>query len=109
MRWRVLRAVREYAEDAFDDTVVGNGQTLLSDKPASGARDDHLSPGATHFYTIFAEDRHGDWHRVAKSKMTVDDSRLERRAEADFEAGGSRPGSQNPHALDIANSGLTPR
>ena len=59
-------------------------------------------------YTVFAEDERGEWHRVEKVKLAMDDRHLGARAEGDFEAGGSPPGSQNPHAVDIAQWG-TPR
>jgi hypothetical protein len=108
-RWRVLRSAREFADGPFDDTVVGSGQTIVSDKPAPGARDDAPEREGACFYTVFAESERGEWRRQAKVKLSADDPGLIRRAEGDFEAGGSRPGSQNPHALDIAQSGGHPR
>ena len=50
---------------------------------------------------MFAEDERGEWLRLARVRLAVDDRHLGARAEGDFEAGGSPPGSQNPHALDI--------
>ena len=58
---------------------------------------------------MFAEDELGEWLRLAKVRLAVDDRHLGTRAEGDFEAGGSRPGSLSPHALDIAQSGGHPR
>ena len=106
---RVLRSEQRFAEGAFDHTVVGSGQTLLVESVWTGARDDAADPAATYCYTVFAEDERGEWRRLAKVRLAVDDRRLRPRAEGDFEAGGSRPESQNPHALDIAQSGGTPR
>jgi hypothetical protein len=104
----VLRSEQGFAEGAFDHTVVGSGQTLLAESTWTGARDDAAHPAATYHYTVFAEDERGAWHRLEKVRLSVDDRHLGTRAEGDFEAGGSRPGSQDPHALDIAQSGGGP-
>jgi hypothetical protein len=106
--WRVLRSEQGFAEGAFDHTVVGSGQTLLAESARTGAKDVAADPAATYHYTVFAEDERGEWHRLAKVRLAVDDRHLGARAEGDFEAGGSRPGSQNPHAVDVAKWG-TPR
>ena len=103
--WRVLRSEQRFAEGAFDHTVVGSGQTLLVESMRTGARDDAADPAATYCYTVFAEDERGEWRRLAKVRLAVDDRHLGPRAEGDFEAGGSRPGAQNPHALDIGIRG----
>ncbi len=99
--WRVLRSEHGFAESAFDHTVVGSGQALLAESVRTGARDEATDPAATYHYTVFAEDERGEWLRLAKVRLAVDDRHLGARAEGDFEAGGSPPGSQNPHALDI--------
>ena len=106
--WRVLRSEHGFAEGAFDHTVVGSGQSLVSEGALTGARDDAADPAAMYHYTVFAEDERGEWHRVEKVRLAVDDRHLGARAEGDFEAGGSGPGSVNPHAVDIAKWG-TPR
>jgi hypothetical protein len=102
--WRVLRSEQGFAEGAFDHTVVGSGQTLLAESARTGAKDAAADPAATYHYTVFAEDERGEWHRLAKVRLAVDDRHLGARAESDFEAGGSPPGSQNPHAVDITKS-----
>jgi hypothetical protein len=109
--WRVLRSEQGFAEGAFDHTVVGSGQALLAESVRTGAKDEAADPAATYHYTVFAEDERGEWLRLAKVSLAVDDRHLGARAEGDFEAGGSPPGSQNPHALDIdiARSHGTPR
>jgi hypothetical protein len=110
LRWRVLRSEHGFAAEAFDDTVVGGGQTLVSDQRRPGSHDDVTSAAdVKHYYTVFGEDERGRWHRLAKVGVAVAGRHLGARAEGDFEAGGSRPGSQNPHALDIAQSGGHPR
>ncbi len=96
VRWRVLRSEDAFAEGAFDDTVVGRGQTLVADGDRSGARDQHIETGATYFYAVFAENRLGEWMLAAKAKLVVDDPRLARRAVGDFEAGGPSPGPPPP-------------
>ena len=106
--WRVLRSEHGCAAGAFDHTVVGSGQSLVSEGALTGARDDAADPAATYHYTVFAEDERGEWHRAEKVELAMDDGHLGARAEGDFEAGGSRPGSVNPHAVDIAKWG-TPR
>ncbi len=99
--WRVLRSEQGFAEGAFDHTVVGSGQALLAESVRTGAKDEATDPAATYHYTVFAEDERGEWLRLAKVRLAVDDRHLGARAEGDFEAGGSPPRPQNPHALDI--------
>ena len=43
LRWRVLRSESGFAAGPFDDTVVGNGQTLVSDqgRPAPATTSTH--------------------------------------------------------------------
>jgi hypothetical protein len=106
--WRVLRSEHGFAEGAFDHTVVGSGQSLVSEGAPTGARDDAADPAAIYHYTVFAENERGEWHRLAKVRLALDDRHLEAHAEGDFEAGGSPPGSVSPHAVDAAKWG-TPR
>ena len=103
--WRVLRSEHGFAEGAFDHTVVGSGQSLVSEGALTGARDAAADPAATYHYTVFAEDERGEWHRVEKVRLAMDDRHLGARAEGDFEAGGSPPGSVNPRAVDVAKWG----
>ncbi len=86
-RWRVLRSPDGFAEGPFDDTVTGSGQTLVSDKPVPGARDDSPERDGAVFYTVFAESERGEWRREARLKLAADDPGLVRRAEGDFETG----------------------
>jgi hypothetical protein len=94
--WRVLRSEHGFAEGAFDHTAP------------TGKRDDAADRAATYCHTVFAENERGEWHRLAKVRLALDDGHLEAHAEGDFEAGGSPPGSVNPHAVDVAKWG-TPR
>jgi hypothetical protein len=86
-RWRVLRSPRGFAQGPFDETVVGSGQTLVSDKPVPGARDDGPGRDGAGFYAVFVESERGDWRHEAKLKLSADDPGLVRRAEGDFETG----------------------
>jgi hypothetical protein len=107
LRWRVLRATERPADGPFDDTVVGSGQSLISDQTRPGTHDEDCSPGGVYHYAIFAEDERGQWHRVAAVKVSVKGA--DRAGEADFE---SHPGGTS--WLDAgwaarAGSGDTPR
>jgi hypothetical protein len=111
VRWRVLRSAHGFAAGPFDDTVVGSGQTLVSDQMRPGARDDLGaldSPIATAFYTIFCEDERGAWRRRARLKLDTRDPDLGRRTEGDFEAGTPRPGWGVAGEIHSAGSGENP-
>ena len=108
LRWRVLRSESGFAAGPLDDTVVGNGQTLVSDQGRPGSRDDLDAPPATAFYTIFCEDERGAWHRQARIKLDTRDPALGHRAEGDFEAGGARPGWRDQGEIHRAGSGDSP-
>jgi hypothetical protein len=111
LRWRVLRSRGGFAAGPFDDTVVGRGQTLVSDQAYPGSRDDLGAldaPLETAFYTVFCEDERGTWHRQARLKLDTRDPALGRRAENDFESGDTRPGWGVAGEIDRAGSGETP-
>ena len=67
LHWRVLRSDRGFAEMA--DALPGGDQTLVSDSPDCGARDDQASGEASYYYTVFAQDAEGIWHRQVKIKV----------------------------------------
>ncbi len=106
--WRVLRSEQRFADGAFDHAVVGTGQILLAESTNTGARDDDAARAA-YFYTVFAEDELGEWHRLAKVRLSAADPRHGHGAEADFEAGNAPPGWLDASALHSARSGGTPR
>jgi hypothetical protein len=112
LRWRVLRCESGFAAGPFDDTVVGNGQTLVSDQVRPGSRDDldalDAPPAGAFFYTIFCEDERGAWHRQARLKLDSSDPALGRRAQGDFEAGGARLGWRDQGEVHRAGSGDSP-
>lgn len=108
LRWRVLRSESGFAAGPLDDTVVGNGQTLVSDQVRPGSRDDLDAAPSTAFYTIFCEDERGAWHRQARLRLDTRDPALARRAEGDFEAGDSRPGWRDQGEIHRAGSGDSP-
>ena len=107
LRWRVLRSEDGPAAGPFDDTVVGGGQTLVSDQETPGSRDDHPEPGATYFYTIFGEDEHGNWLLLASPKVAVAEH-PSRSAEDDFESGATRSGWLDAAWALRAGSGAHP-
>lgn len=113
-RWRVLRSARGFAAGPFDDTVVGSGQTLVSDQARPGSHDDLAAPGSPGspqpavFYTVFSEDERGTWGRQARLKLKATDPALGRRAEDDFEAGGVRSGWLDKGWIARAGSGDNP-
>jgi len=114
LRWRVLRSVQGFAAGPFDDTVVGRGQTLVSDQARPGSHDDLAalgslgSPPPAVFYTVFSEDEHGTWRRQARLKLKASDPALGRRPEDDFEAGGVRSGWLDKGWSARAGSGANP-
>ena len=113
-RWRVLRSTQGFAADPFDDTVVGRGQTLVSDQARPGSHDDLAalgslgSPPATVFYTVFCEDERGAWRRPARLRLKASDPALGRRPENDFEAGSMHSGWLDKGEMATAGSGDNP-
>jgi hypothetical protein len=114
LRWRVLRSVQGFAAGPFDDTVVGRGQTLVSDQARPGSHDDLAalgslgSPPATVFYTVFSEDERGEWRGQARLRLKASDPALGRRPEHDFEAGSMRSGWLDEGEITRAGSGDNP-
>ena len=117
LRWRVLRSAHGFAAGPFDDTVVGRGQTLVSDQARPGSHDDldphdecgalGLAP-ATVFYTIFSEDERGAWRRQARLRLKASDPALDRRPESGFEAGSVGSGWLDKGWIARAGSGDNP-
>ena len=64
LSWRVLRSEHDFAETA--DVPVGSDQTLLSESPQCGARDEKVDAQTTYYYTVFARGDDGVWHRQVK-------------------------------------------
>ena len=86
LTWRVLRSETGFADDVGADSVVGSGQTLVSESDGTGARDDAVAEGVTYFYTVFAQDEQGTWERQVTVKLERDDHlRLERSEPGAFE------------------------
>ena len=84
--WRVLRSETGFADDAGADSVVGSGQTLISESDTPGSRDDAVTEGVTYFYTVFSQDDQGAWEQQVTVKVDHDDHlRLERTEPGDFE------------------------
>ena len=66
-RWRVLRSESGFAETT--DVLPGGDQTLVSESPDCGARDDQAGGEKSYYYTVFAQDAEGIWHRQVKIKV----------------------------------------
>ncbi len=100
LRWRVLRSERDFAETA--DALPGSGQTLVSESANCGARDDQIPGKATCFYTVFAQDGQGLWHRQVKVKIDHGD-RLRWRSPKFEMASSANPTSElrNAHAEEL--------
>jgi len=65
--WRVLRSETGFAEEA--GTGLGSGQTLVMEGTQTHATDETLDEAATYYYTVFATDRLGAWHRQVKARL----------------------------------------
>jgi len=70
VRWRVLRSEREFATDASG--LVGSGQSVVMEGTDTNLVD-RVVEGTTYYYTVFAEDEHGAWHRQVKVKLQSHD------------------------------------
>ncbi len=68
-KWRVLRSDRDFAESA----TAGAAQTLVSESAECGAADERVDDETAYYYTVFAQDRDGAWHRQVKAKVRPGD------------------------------------
>lgn len=71
LRWRVLRSEHDFAE--APDALPGGDQTLVSESAQCGARDDQIVGNIPYYYTVFAQDTEGVWHRQVKAKIAHGD------------------------------------
>lgn len=69
LRWRVLRSDRDFAENA----TAGGDQTLVSESAECGAADEQVDDETPYYYTVFAQDQDGFWHRQVKVKAMPGD------------------------------------
>jgi len=67
LNWRVLRSERDFADGP--DALLGSGQTLVCESGRCGARDEKIDEKVIYYYTIFAQDQKGAWHRQVKAKV----------------------------------------
>jgi hypothetical protein len=72
LTWRILRSNRGFAESA--DPAGGNGQVLVSEGTQTHVADDGLQGHGHVFYTVFAQDERGAWHRQAEARLKVHDA-----------------------------------
>jgi len=67
LSWRVLRSETDFAEQA--ETGPGGGQTLVMEGTQTHVTDETLDEASTYFYTVFAADERGAWHRQVKVRL----------------------------------------
>ena len=95
LRWRVLRSEHDFAETA--DALDGSGKTLVSDSEQCGANDNQIAESATYFYTVFAQDEQGAWHRQVKIRIDHGEHlRWHHGSGAAFEEGSPAEGYYDP-------------
>jgi hypothetical protein len=68
-KWRVLRSDRDFAGKA----TAGGDQTLVSESAECGAADEQVDDETAYYYTVFAQDQDGAWHRQVKVKARPGD------------------------------------
>jgi len=71
LRWRILRSESDFAKNA--DPPGDNGQTLVSEGQQTHVADRGLG-GGHYFYTVFAQDDQGAWHRQAEVRLKAHDA-----------------------------------
>ena len=71
LRWRVLRSEREFASTA--DAPAGSDQTVVMEGTDTYVMDDQVVKGTTYFYTVFAQDEQGVWHRQVATRLAHGD------------------------------------
>jgi hypothetical protein len=71
LRWRVLRSEREFASTA--DALPDSGQTVLMEGTDTYVMDDQVVKGTPYFYTVFAQDERGVWHRQVATRVAHGD------------------------------------
>ena len=72
LKWRVLRSERGFAEKA--DWPGEDGQVLVSEGTETHVADNGLLGGGHVFYTVFAQDGQGVWHRQAEARLKLHDA-----------------------------------
>lgn len=83
LSWRVLRSGHGFADAA--DALPGSGQTVVLAGTDTHVTDEALAAGATYFYTVFAQDEQGAWHRQVKARVRPHDHLRWRHGDAGVE------------------------
>jgi hypothetical protein len=68
LRWRILRSDRGFAAAA--EALEGSDQTVVMEGTDTYLRDDEVVEGTPYFYTVFAQDDQGVWHRQVETRLT---------------------------------------
>lgn len=71
LNWRVLRSEQGFAD--VPEAPPGGGQTMVLDGTDTHVTDEALAAGATYFYTVFAQDERGAWHRQVTARVAHHD------------------------------------
>ena len=72
LNWRVLRSESGFAESA--NAPGDNGQVLVSEGRDTHVADQSAKGDGHVFYTVFAQDDQGAWHRQAEAKLKAHDA-----------------------------------
>lgn len=67
LSWRVLRSEHGFAETA--DALPGSDQTMVMEGRETHMTDEKLVKGRRYFYTVFAQDEQGAWHRQVTTRL----------------------------------------
>lgn len=74
LTWRVLRSESGFADEA--SASPGGDQTLALEGTQDHLAEEGLAPNVTYYYTAFASDEHGTWHRQVAAKLAPRDHHL---------------------------------
>jgi hypothetical protein len=72
LKWRILRSASGFAESA--DPAGGNAQILVAEGTQTHVADESPKDGGHVFYTVFAQDAKGAWHRQAEARLKLHDA-----------------------------------
>jgi hypothetical protein len=103
MHWRVLRSETDFAEQA--ETGPSSGQTLVMEGTQTHATDETLDQASTYFYTVFAADEHGAWHRQVKVRLRPHHHHLRWHYD---NAADQAPRARDALVLEVTESGAPP-
>ncbi len=101
LSWRVLRSERGFAD--VPDALSGSGQTVILKGTDTHVTDEALAEGTTYFFTVFAQDERGAWHRQVTARVAPRDHLRWLRGRA---GAGQSPSSPETALLALGNDPL---